>query len=77
MRLGSNWGENMTPGELKAWRKANGYTQEALAKALKISRETVSKWEAGTTEMQYFLDLALESLEKKKQYLTVSIKRSV
>ncbi len=63
----------MTPEKLKAWRTANGYTQEALAKALKVHRVTVAKWEAGMTEMPHFLDLALDglSLKKKKKYLTV------
>ncbi len=63
----------MTPEKLKAWRKANGYTQEALAKALKVHRVTVARWEAGMTEMPRLLDLALDgiSLKKKKKYQTV------
>ncbi len=65
----------MTPKELKAWRKVNGYTQETLAKALKVHRVTVAKWEAGKTKMPLFLDLALDgiSLKEKKKYQTVIV----
>ena len=68
----------MTPKKLKAWRKANGYTQETLAKALKVHRVTVAKWETGRTEMPRFLDLALDdiSLKKKKKYQTVIMQLS-
>ncbi len=68
----------MTPKKLKAWRKANRYTQETLAKALKVHRVTVAKWETGRTEMPRFLDLALDniSLKKKKKYQTVIMQLS-
>ena len=36
------FGEN-----LKAMRKAKGYTQEELAMKLNVVRQTVSKWEKG------------------------------
>jgi len=57
----------MKPAKLKVWRAANGYTQVALAKALKVHRVTVAKWEAGMTEIPHFLELALDSLAKKKK----------
>ncbi len=32
---------------LKAMRKAKGYTQEELAIKLNVTRQTISKWEKG------------------------------
>lgn len=55
----------MTPDEVIAWRKRNGYTQAMLAKALGVHLMTVSKWERGIhrKEMPPFLALALRALE--------------
>ena len=55
----------MTPKELKAWRKKNGYSQGRLAKALGVIPLTVSRWERGAREISSFLHLALNSLELK------------
>ena len=35
---------------LKTMRKAKGYTQEELAIKLNVVRQTVSKWEKGTSD---------------------------
>jgi len=55
----------MTPEELKAWRKKNGYSQGKLAKVLGVISLTVSRWERGVREIPSFLHLTLECLEKK------------
>ena len=34
---------------LKAMRKAKGYTQEELAIKLNVTRQTISKWEKGVS----------------------------
>ncbi len=39
------FGEN-----LKAMRKAKGYTQQELAMKLNVVRQTVSKWEKGVSQ---------------------------
>lgn len=41
------------------YRKRNDMTQEQLAERLEVSRQTVSKWEAGTSyaEMEKLLQL--------------------
>ena len=39
------FGEN-----LKAMRKAKGYTQQELAMKLNVVRQTVSKWETGVSQ---------------------------
>ena len=50
----SLFGEN-----LQYYRKRDGLTQEQLAERLEVSRQTVSKWEAGTSyaEMEKILQL--------------------
>ena len=49
----------MTFGErIKALRKERGMTQEELAERLSVTRQTVSKWEQGTTQPD--LDRVLE-----------------
>lgn len=55
----------MTPKELKAWRKKNGYSQGKLAKVLGVVSLSVSRWERGVREIPSFLHLALECLELK------------
>ena len=35
---------------LKAMRKAKGYTQEELAIKLNVTRQTISKWEKGGSQ---------------------------
>ncbi len=53
----------MIKEDLKAWRDATGYSQGQLAKALKVSVVTVSRWETGARSIPSFLMLALRQLE--------------
>jgi transcriptional regulator with XRE-family HTH domain len=56
----------MTPYELIAWRKRNGFSQAMLAKALGVHVMTISKWERdinGKRGIPPFLHLALKALE--------------
>jgi transcriptional regulator with XRE-family HTH domain len=53
----------MTPADLKKWRKQNGYTQAALARALGVIPLTVARWEGGSRQVPTFLALALRALE--------------
>jgi len=53
----------MTPEDLKAWRKKNGYTQPLLAQALGVHPISVCRWEIGVREIPSFLALALRALE--------------
>jgi DNA-binding transcriptional regulator YiaG len=55
----------MTPKQLKAWRKRNGYSQSQLAEVLEVATQTVSRWERGAREIPSFLRLALECMESK------------
>lgn len=57
--------QNMSPDDLKRWRKGNEYSQAQLAKALGVIPLTVSRWERGVREIPSFLHLALECLEMK------------
>lgn len=54
---------NMTPKELKAWRRKNEYSQSHLARVLGVIPLTVSRWERGVREIPSFLHLALRCLE--------------
>ncbi len=56
---------SMTPSELTKWRKAQGYTQKALAALLGVDKMTVYRWEKAMREIPPFLHLALKYLEKK------------
>jgi transcriptional regulator with XRE-family HTH domain len=55
----------MKPEEICNYRQALGLTQEALASALGVSSDTVSRWESGQSqpEAPQMLELALEALE--------------
>jgi transcriptional regulator with XRE-family HTH domain len=56
----------MTPDELIAWRKRNGFSQAMLAKALGVHVMTISKWERNINDKRGippFLHLALKELE--------------
>ena len=60
-------GHHMLSNNIKNYRKQKGYTQETLAQALNIVRQTVSKWEKG-----YSVPDA-EMLEKLAEVLEVSV----
>jgi len=53
----------MTPEQLRQWRDSNGYSQQRLADALGVFRETIARWETGVREIPSFLHLALGKLE--------------
>jgi transcriptional regulator with XRE-family HTH domain len=55
----------MTADQLQAWRKKFGYSQGELAKALGVHAVTVARWEAQMREIPPFLDLALETIERR------------
>jgi DNA-binding transcriptional regulator YiaG len=58
---------NMTPSELKIWRKRNGYTQTELARVLGVGQVAVARWETGVRKIPSLLPLALEALEWRKK----------
>lgn len=54
----------LTGGELKEWRRRNGYTQEMLRMALGLkSRQTVIAWEGSNEPISKTVELALLALE--------------
>lgn len=57
----------MTAEELKSFREKNGLSQEQLAAKLKVARNTVNRWENKSRRIPEFLDLALETIERKIQ----------
>jgi DNA-binding XRE family transcriptional regulator len=54
----------MTGAELKAWRKRNRMTQEALRIELDVSRQTIVTWEALEKPIPRLTQLALIALEE-------------
>jgi DNA-binding transcriptional regulator YiaG len=65
----------MNPIELKKWRAKNDWSQGQLAAVLKVSIQTISRWERGTREIPSFLSLALQLLEIKEDDLKPKTKR--
>lgn len=50
--------------DLKAWRLKNGMTQDALALALGVSRQSVIGWERSDAPLSRMLELSLIALDK-------------
>ncbi len=57
-------------GRLKISRKEKGYSQEALAEELEVSRQSITKWETGTAfpELKKLLQLSV-TLDKDLDWL--------
>jgi DNA-binding XRE family transcriptional regulator len=58
----------MTKEELRTRRDALNMTQDQLASALGVTRQSVYMWEAGKTSIPALLDLALQHVEWKTIY---------
>ncbi len=57
----------MTPAQFKAARDALGLTQEQLAKAIGVERNTVSRWECGESPISIMVMLTMRLLTQTKQ----------
>jgi len=53
----------MNGAEIREWRKRKGWTQEQLAMALGVARQTVIVWEQSESSLLRMLPLALAALE--------------
>ena len=55
---------------LKAMRKAKGYTQEELAIKLNVTRQTISKWEKGLSvpDVDFLFKIADQKYRKTNFY---------
>lgn len=53
----------MNREELRRRRESLGMSQDQLARALGVTRQSVYMWEAGRTAIPALLDLALRALE--------------
>jgi transcriptional regulator with XRE-family HTH domain len=56
----------MAAEEFKKLRDRKGYSQTELAKLLKVTVRTISRWENGERTVPYIAILALQGLKKKK-----------
>jgi DNA-binding XRE family transcriptional regulator len=56
----------MNGAEFKAWRLEHGYTQQAIAEDLEVTRQTVVAWEK-SAKLPRLLTLALEGLENSRK----------
>lgn len=57
----------MTGEELKSRRKKLSFTQEEFANELKVATNTVARWERDERAIPPYLDLALETIERKNK----------
>jgi len=61
---------NMTPEELKKWRRENGYSQQALADVLGVPKVTVYRWEStgpAARRIPPFMHITLQCIKAKKK----------
>lgn len=58
---------NMTPQELKRWRKGRTLTQSKMGDMLGVTKACISRWESGHRPIPYLLTLALKCLKVKKE----------
>ena len=65
-------------GRLKISRKEKGYSQEALAEELEVSRQSITKWETGTAfpELKKLLQLSVK-LDKDLDWLLCDERNSL
>ena len=56
---------DMTGEQLKEIREKLGLSQTELAERLRVARNTVWRWEQGKRHIPEFLDLALETIERR------------
>lgn len=54
--------------DVRNWRRQRWLTQTQLGELLGVNKQTVYRWEAGTSEVPPFLDLALERLEETHEW---------
>jgi len=57
----------MTPLELRERREFLGYTQQAFAERLGLSRRTIQAYELGETSIPKVLEMALETIELEEK----------
>jgi transcriptional regulator with XRE-family HTH domain len=57
----------MTPEELIAFREKYRLSQEQLAKELKVSRNTINRWENKKRTIPEIVDVAIVAVEQKLQ----------
>jgi DNA-binding transcriptional regulator YiaG len=55
----------MAPDDLRTRRLALHLSQKQLAEVLSVSTSTVAHWEQGVQAIPVYLDLALQTLERK------------
>ncbi len=53
--------------DLKAFRERCNFTQESLAKELRVAANTVARWERNERRIPEFLELALQTIERNLQ----------
>lgn len=56
----------MKPEELKQRREALELSQEELARELRVTVTSVSRWERGIYPIPYHIGLALEAIENRR-----------
>jgi DNA-binding transcriptional regulator YiaG len=63
--IGSRHMRKIATGEdIKAWRRANAYDQDFLARELGVTRQTVGNWERKKDGIPRYIEIALQALEK-------------
>ena len=57
--------QRITSGDdVKAWRRANAYDQDRLAKELGVTRQTIGNWEKKRRDIPRYVEIALQALAR-------------
>lgn len=67
----------MTPLAFRLARVALGLSQAAIAEKLGVSRNTVSRWESGTSPIPQHIELALTTLSRRNEMASKSAFRII
>jgi len=59
----------MKPQQLRASRRALGYSTRSMAKRIGVAYQTISNWENGHTKLPYHIEMVLKALAIEDKFI--------